>query len=394
MLDAARRALLLLAVGSLLAGCVGSYQDAIGYRARQASMQRDAAAFPSLMAEAAETEPKSRLDNPKKTVLTHYLTLADEPNYLETVRAWEANGWVEDDMICPVYRAHAAAHLEDASGAESAARCVDHARAAVGQADEGRAEIDRCLLEAKFLVASATTALTPYLGLAVSDAEPLALRQGLWRGLTHREQFGPRDRWGVTSTLTIDRRRLLTERDARRWAARLRWTLDALETRGVPAPELAIASARGAMEVEHVLMQRGESFVRAYAEAERPDHRTWAWGWVRAMKARPRIERLGGLGLWDRSREPAADAFWYVCHGAPEVRSDGPLGPRRLVRAETVRASARVPPAVAAARCTDAATRLGPYPLEQVARAAAMARLGAGPRVLLRVDRRHVLESE
>jgi hypothetical protein len=379
--------LIFLALGT---GCSGlGYQGALGYRARQAALQHDAAAFPDLMAEAAETEPKSRLDNPKKTVLTHFLDLADDPAFLATVRQWESQGWVEPDMICPVYRAHFAAHHQDApeDAAASAQVCLARARSASARADPE--EVERCLLEAPFLIATATAALAPYLALATDPAEPEPFRQAVLRGLTLREGFAPRARWGVTATVSADVQRAQTEAAARGWARRLAWVLDTLEGE-VDAPELALASARGAMEVEHVLEGLGESFVAAYAEDPRPARRDLAWGWVRAMKHAPPVEHLGGLGLWDPGREPPGEAFWYVCAAAPVARP-GRLGPRLSAEGASMVAPAPLP----APECPPGARGWGPYPLEQVARAAAEAALSqdAGGRVRLRLSARRRMDA-
>lgn len=372
------------------------YEGAIGYRARKAAIERRPEAFGPLMEEAADTEPKSRLDNPKKTVLTHYLSLADDPGFLATIDAWNQKGWVDEDMVCPVYRAHFAAHhtLDPEAAARSASVCLDRARAAA-TADR-QWELELCLLEAPFLVATATASLGPYLELATDPDEPEALRRGLLRGLTFREAFGPRARWGVTSTVTPEARREVALEEAEGWRDRLAWTLDALSER-VPPTELAIASARGVMEVEQVLASFGGSFVAGYADSEAPDKRTWAWTWVRASKAAEPVDHLGGLGLWDRGREPAKDAYWYVCAGAPPAPTGSSLGPRVLVEAITVRASERLEPTDPRLleACEGRPRRVGPYPLEQIARSVAAERLfedrAPNARLVVRVKRRVVL---
>lgn len=391
------------ALGALLVqtGCVSvGYEGAIGYRSRQAALQKNVDEFRVLMEEASETEPKSRLDNPKKTVLTHFLELADSPEFLAIVEEWNAKGWVDDDMVCPVYRAHFAAH--HARAPEAAARSADvvmsRARSVAGDETRGW-ELDLCLLEAPMLVETATAALAGYLEMATDPGEPEAFRRGLLRGLTFREGFGPRERWGVTSTLTPDQRRLRAEREALGWRDRLAWVLEALSGE-VPPTELAIASARGALEVEAVLAGFGESFVAGYAESARPDHQAWAWGWVRAMKHRSQVDHLAGLGLWDPAREPRADAYWYLCAAPPGPPKPGPLGPRVTIDARTLRAAAHLeaPRAGFTPACPAENVLVGPYPLEQVARtaarAAAAAELEAQARIVVRVRDRTVHSTE
>lgn len=367
-------------------GCSGyGYQGAVGYRSRQAALQGDAAAFGPLMEEAAEAEPKSRLDNPKKTVLTHFLDLAADPGFLPTVRAWEARGWVDADMVCPVHRAYFGAHMAEAEAQASARLCVDRARAASLRGDDE--EVARCLLLAPFLVDTATTALVPYLATATDPAEPEPFRQAVLRGLTFRDGFEEKARWGVTATTTPDAQRTATAAGARRWARRLEWLLDTLGPR-VPPTELAMASARGALEVEQALEGLGEGFVSAYAEDPRPERRALAWGWARAMKAQAPVEGLAGLGVWDRGREPAGDAYWYVC-AEPPVSKPGRRGPRWTARGTSLAAPGPLdaPPPTG---CPAGATWVGPYPLEAVARTAAAARLGAavGARVRLSITAR------
>ena len=122
--------LLLLLFGS---GCLG-YTSALGFRARQAVMRNDAAAFKDLMEEAADTLPAGPLDNPEKTVLTHFLDLAQDPLFFPMVEEWMAKGWIGDDMTCAVFRAHYKAEIDrhPEAAQKSAARASDRARRRAG----------------------------------------------------------------------------------------------------------------------------------------------------------------------------------------------------------------------------------------------------------------------
>jgi hypothetical protein len=380
-------ALFLLGLNS---ACVTTgYEHAIGYRSRRAAQSHNAAAFTDLMQEAAEAEPKSHLDNPKKTVLTHFLDLAASPQFLATVDRWNQQGWVDADMVCPVYRAHFKAHFKSdpKAAARSAQTCLTRALDAA-QSPVRQWEIDLCLLESPVLVQTATASLGPYLDLALDPDRPEPFRRTLLKALTFREQFGPRARWGQTSTLTPDAHRLRARSEGETWQRRLTWVLEQFQGK-VPADELSTASARGALEVEQVATSFGASFIADYAQSPSAQHRSWAWGWVRTLKAQPPIEHLGGLGLWDRGREPAGDTYWYVCHGEPD-RKQNALGTRFIAQGISVRATR--PDPVLTEICARYSHVLGPYPLERTARAHAAqrlsARLGTQRKVVLRIQRR------
>jgi len=389
------RYLAILVTLACASGCVTvGYEGALGYRSRNAAEQQDAQAFVELMEEASEAEPKSRLDNPKKTVLTHFLDLAKDPAYLQTIDAWNAKGWIDEDMICPVYRAHFGAHAQSSpkQAQASAQLCLQRARAA-SLAKDRAWEVDLCLMGAPFFTKTSTPTLQPYLQMATSPDEPEPFRRAMLKGLTFREDFSPRERWGVTSTLTPDAQKLFTHRQARQWQRRLTWLLDTLQDK-VPATELAIASARGVMEVEQVMNSRGQSFVARYAASEDPVRRQWAWAWVRALKHAEPVDHLGGLGIWDRGREPSGDAYWYICHGPAVLNEGGVLGPRYVAEARSLQSQVRLAggPDAPAMACAAPEQQIGPFPLEQIARAVAVQQLKAslptGARVIVRITTR------
>src|SRR5690348_4492377 len=82
--------------------CVARYTSKLGYRARQAVLQEDVAAFDGLMAEAAQTPPSSPMDNPTRTVLSHFLDLGAGDRYFAMIESWFAKGWVSDNMTCAI----------------------------------------------------------------------------------------------------------------------------------------------------------------------------------------------------------------------------------------------------------------------------------------------------
>lgn len=378
------------------------YQDALGYRSRRAAEAKDAAAFVELMQQASEADPNSALDNPKKTVLTHFLDLADSPQFLATVDDWNRRGWVDEDMICPVYRAHFAAHFQSDPEAAASSAAICEARARAASHNEARAwEVDLCLLESPVFTRTSTESLGRYLQQATDPQEPEAYRQALLKALTFREHFGPRERWGVPSTLSPEAERAQAREGAEAWRRRLAWLLEALSP-AVPTPELAIASARGVMEVEQVMLSHGQSFVATYADSPDPTQQALAWAWVRALKRQPPVDHLAGLGIWDRGREPVKDAYWYLCHGPAVLKPGGALGPRYVAPAVSMRSGQalegldRSRPLGGECQGFEAPAILGPYPLEQIARARAVAQLKdtlpEGSRVVLQIRRRKVLD--
>lgn len=359
-------------VGLLLftAGCVG-HQSALGFRARQAVLKSDAAAFKELMEEAAETTPAGPLDNPEKTVLTHFLDLAGDPLFFPYVEEWMQKGWVGEDMRCAVYRAHYRA--EEKRNPEvaqaSAQKILDLARAAAPDA-ERQWEVDVCLSGAPFLTVTATAALLPYLKLAADPTEPIRFRAGLLDGMTNAYLTGAERLYGNQPELTREEAQALARKQASDQATRTRFVLEAVRPY-VESAFLASATARGVLEVENVLVPLGQSFVGRYAESEDPYEHDLAWAWVRAIKAKKKIPRIMGLGLWNRNLEPKADVDWYLCArpGPAPTGSAGALGPVKTMEALAVRSPSGTPPPNLEARCDGFPERWGPYPLEATARA-------------------------
>lgn len=381
-------------IALLLPACAASYEGALGYRARHAALAGDAAAFDALMEEAAGVLPGSPLDNPKRTVLTHFLDLAGSDLFFPMIEAWTEKGWVPEAMTCAIHRARFRGTLErDPAEAERAAGvCVDRARAAALDGDRSW-EIEACLDEAPFLTRTSTAAVWPYVELASLSTEPFGLRAGLLSGLTKLYLQDP-------ATLRVNDPSLSREESIRRARARL----DPLSARfrqiigrlvhDSELPLLAGATAFGALELERVHLALGESLAGRYATSELPAESDLAWGWVRAMKAKKRIPRLENLGLWDRRREPAGDAYWYLCARAPVARADGTLG----VEAAVVLALERSadPEALRRAHCPvlgpaePLPSLHGPFPLAEVARGTVTASISAarGAPVSVHVARR------
>src|SRR5687768_3022809 len=85
--------------------CVSSYTSALGYRARQAVLRGDVQAFDELMEEAADTLPRHPYDNPKRTVLTHFLDFGGSDLFFPMIEKWRAKDWISDNMTCAIHRA-------------------------------------------------------------------------------------------------------------------------------------------------------------------------------------------------------------------------------------------------------------------------------------------------
>ncbi|MCB9654704.1 MAG: hypothetical protein H6729_11300 [Deltaproteobacteria bacterium] len=317
-------------------GCV-SYTSGLGFRARQAVLKGDVQAFPELMEEAAHTDPVGPLDNPTKTVLTHFLDLADRPGFFDLVEDWLAKGWVSDDMTCAIHRAHfrKAIEIDPVSAQRSAETCVARARAA-SEDPERSWELKVCLQEAPFLVATSTLALTRYIKLAASPTEPLRFRAALIEGMTRVDLTLPTRLRDNTPTMSPEESVAQARQAVAKQTKRIDWVLAELRPY-LDTATLAAATARGVLEVENVSVTVGESYVGRFALSADPLEHDLAWAWVRAMKNKKRIDRIAGLGLWSRRREKKSDVYWYICARPPEVERGGSLGAIRRVDAITVR---------------------------------------------------------
>lgn len=377
--------------------CVG-YKGALGYRAHQAVLTRDVEAFQELMEEASETFPKGPRDNPKKTVLTHFLDLAADPRFFPTIEAWKKKGWVDDDMICSIHRAHHRLVRENdpVAAQRSIDVCLDVARMAARVPDRAW-QVNDCLEGAAFLTQTATSALVPFVALAIDPAEPLRFRVGLFDGMTRIPISTPGRRLGNDSSLSPEDARRQAAEELALVEARFTWIIRrALPSADIPA--LATGTAIGAMEIEATSVALGRSFIGAAAASEDPYLGDLAWAWVRVMKNKKRVAKLASLGLWNRERETRENVFWYVC-----TREVGET-PAPLVEAVSLRASVEIaePEAVRATTCLDAEsgaaypTIIGPFPLEAIALAVARQRLGAKrphvPEITLLLKRRLLLD--
>lgn len=380
--------------------CVASYTSALGYRARDAALRGDVDAFDELMEEAAGTTPRHPFDNPKKTVLTHFLDLGGSDRFFAVIEGWRKKGWVSDLMTCAIHRARYRGVVGrdpiEADGAADA--CIDRARAAAADPDR-QWEIEACLDEAPFLTETATVAIGRYVEMAADPLEPYPFRAGLLEGMTKIFFQDP-------ASIRANDPAISREEAFRRSAAaldRMRGRFDAIIRSvdpGRDGPLIASSTAIGALEIERVSSAHGRTFLAEYAESKNPALSDLAWAWVRALKHKKRIARLDALGVWERKREPAEDAFWYLCfEGAPkgDPRASGPsIGLGRTVPALSVLAFAPVQDLERIERDVCAGSRegpplpriVGPYPLEATAVLAATASvassLGEGARIALR----------
>lgn len=360
-------------------GCLG-HQSALGFRARQAAMRGDAAIFRELMEEAADTTPAGPLDNPEKTVLTHFLDLAADPLFFPLVEEWMQKGWVGEDMRCAVYRAHYRAEIgrDPTAALASAEKILNLARAAAPDA-ERQWEVEVCLSGAPFLTATATAALLPYLTLAADPTEPIRFRAGLLDGMTNAFLTGAERLYGNQPELTREEAQALAKKQASDQASRTRFVLESVRPY-VESAFLASATARGVLEVENVLVPLGQSFVGRYAESSDPYEQDLAWAWVRTLKSKKKIARIMGLGLWNRNLEPKGDVYWYLCARpqAGGTSQGGVLGPVKMIEAIGIRAPSRLSPEVLSPRCEGYPELVGPYPLEASARGRLAERSGDG----------------
>ncbi len=340
-----------LPIGLLLTGCGLGHQSALGFRARQAVLRGDAAIFSELMEEAARAKPQSPIDDPKLTVLTHFLDLAADPTFFAVLGPWLENGWISNDMTCAIRRAHyRAVRATDPVAAQASAQlCLDRAQAAAGTTDR-LWEVERCLSEAPFLVAEDISA---YLPLLHDAALPIVFRSAVLGGLA-RVDLMP-----LPSASAAQVRASAQIR-----AQRLDQILDA--ARGLEPQWIASATARGALELESVAVQQGWSYLDRWRSKD-PD---LTWSWVRVMKAKEPLDHLRGLGLWSRELEPATETSWWLCHRLAGERTDPVLGPLWEQEALALWLPGRATVLVAHASPCAGFRRLGPYPLEISAKAA------------------------
>lgn len=301
-------------------GCVASYQDALGYRARRAALRGDVEAFEGLMAEASEEKPRSPLLKPQRTVLTHFLDLAGDPRFFATIERWRAKGWVSDNLTCAIHRARFRhTRASDPDQAQRAAQvCLDRARAAA-YSGERSWEIEACLDEAPFLTVTSTVDLQPYLEVVADAAEPRAVRRALLDGMTklYLQDVNIRATNAPDLPRAGHRARAQAQREA--VEARLLALLSPLEGH-LDTALLAAGTDFGALELERASLTEGTSFLWRYALATGdPEAVDLVFAWVRSMKRRQKNLRLTSLGLWNRKLEPGRDAYWYACLARPRI---------------------------------------------------------------------------
>ena len=381
MLARVPRLLLLGAFAISLTGCVASYQDALGYRARRAAERGDVDAFEGLMQEASVKKPRSPLLKPQRTVLTHFLELAGHARFFETIEAWRKQGWVSDNLTCAIHRArYRHSKAEDPKEADRAAQvCVQRARAAAYSGARSW-EIEACLDEAPFLTETSTQALVPYLEVVADAGEPRALRRALLEGMTKLFLQDVHIRTTNAPELPAEGHRAQAEAQYGAAVARFQSLVEA--ARGGADPVLiAAGSAVGALELERVALTQRRSFLWSYAlSAGDPERTDLAFAWVRSMKAKEKLFRHASLGLWNRAAEPAGDAFWYACLSRPEVK---PTFASARVQVTPLRASTR-DDAKAQQSCRSlAADRqlMGPFPLKATLRGSVTASVSAAHNV-------------
>ncbi len=351
-----------VALASAASGCVSSYQNALGFRAREAARARDVDAFEALMAEASTSPPRHTYDNPKRTVLAHFLDLGGDARFMPTLERWRGLGWVDDAATCAIERARwrgvAEADPEEADRAADA--CISRARAAALEGSRAW-EVEACLAEAPFLVVASTVAVARFAAIAADPVEPEALRAALLDGLTHVFLAEPARLRENDGALTEPEARALAT--TRLHAARARFLALVAEVRATTdVPLLARGTAFGALELERVSLALDEPFLARFVASGAPDDLDLAWAWVRAMKDRGHVARLDPLGLFDHRREPREDAYWYVC--ARRLLPPGEPAETIVVSGFDARAASPCP-------VRPGQSVLGPFPLEATARGAA-----------------------
>jgi hypothetical protein len=356
-------------------GCLG-YSSALGFRARQAVLKRDVEHFQELMEEAADTKPSGIYDNPKKTVLTHFLDLADDPRFFAYIDRWRKKGWIDEDMICSIHRAHyrAMRDRDPEAARRSVEICIDSARNAAPHGDRSW-QIDDCLDEAAFLTETATASLVPFLKIVADPQEPLKLRVGLLHGMTNIPIAGAQRKLDNDSKLTRQEAEKLVTADLGQLTSRFTFIITAVRPY-IDVALLAGGTALGAMQIEYATSSTGRSYVAGYATSDRPDDSDLAWAWVRALKHKKPVPELTGLGIWNRERETKEDVFWYFCT-KPGGASSGALGPVSSVDAISIRTLARAPDLgkLRIDNCADVGGAPypeihGPYPAESIGRGA------------------------
>ncbi len=355
-----------LSVVGALSGCVTAYQDGLGYRARRAAERADLAAFEGLMSEAAQVKTRSPLLKPRRTVLTHFLALGGHPRFFATIEAWQAKGWVSDNLTCSVHRARFrhTAGTDPQSAAASAQVCLQRARAAA-QAGGRSWEVEACLDEAPFLTQSSTVALLPYLLVVVDPTEPRALRRALLEGMTKVYLQDRHIRTANAPALPASGHRALAWAQWQAAAKRYTAIVDAVRHE-TDLALLAAGTDLGAVELERVALTESQSFLWAYAFAHRdPELRDLAYAWVRATKGRPKSPRHFSLGLWSPQVEPRGDAYWYGCVSRPKVRTTYASA---SVSVTPVRTQARHNAQVRARCARLDATMMGPFPMKATLR--------------------------
>lgn len=375
------RLLDLVALASLASfGCAG-YSSALGFRARQAVLHRDIEQFNGLMEEAADATPKGPLDNPKKTVLTHFLDLAGDPRFFSYIDDWKKRGWVAEDMTCSIYRAHhrATRRSDPAAAERSVEVCLANARAGASDPEKSWLVGD-CLDGAAFLTETSTAALVPILQLVANPSEPLKFRAGLLSGMTDIPISGTRRHMDNDTGLTKEQASERVEDQLDGLRARLDWILDAARPY-MDATLLAGSTAIGVMRIEYASSSIGRSYVGRFAQSDSPDDNDLAWAWTRAAKNKKPPKDIEGLGLWNKDRELKEDVYWYLCSrpgGAPAAQGSAAaaLGPIEVLDAISIRTKAKVLDLVElrTKHCADKTGAepypqiKGPFPAESIAR--------------------------
>lgn len=375
-----------LALATTATGCLG-YTSALGFRARRAVLENDASRFEDLMEEAADTTPAGPLDNPRLTVLTHFLDLAGDPLFFPYVDDWMKKGWVSDTMTCAIHRARFRAmrekDTEDAN--RSAEICIKRARIA-SQDPELSWEVDRCLEEAPFLVDTSTTALLPYLKMVADPTEPKKFRYGLIDGMTRVYITSPSRMLSNDPSLSREEASRIARDHVDKQAERLDFIIEATRPY-VSSTLLGSATARGVLEVENVSVALSKSYVGKYSASGDPYLKDLAWSWVRVQKNRKKVNRIAALGLYDRAKETKKDVYWYFCSRrggrADESSKAALLGPLNVVEAISIRTKKQVDDieSLRAKHCSKAddvyPNISGPFPLESTGRGAVTASVAA-----------------
>lgn len=361
---------------------MSSYTSALGYRARQAVLTGDIQVFDRLMAEAADTLPTHPRDNPKRTVLTHFLDFGGDPRFYAMIEAWKEKGWVSENMECAIQRARYRGTIdqnpEEADRAADA--CVALAREAAPD-PERRWVLEACLDDAPFLTMTSTVAIARYIEVASDPSEPILLRSTLLDGMTHVFLQDPATL--VTNDPKISKKEAVRHSRQQLEETEARFIAIVRAVQPTMDPGLISgATSFAALELERVSLAHGRSFIGRFATVDSPDDNDLAWGWVRSMKVKKRSARLEALGMWNRKREPEHDAYWYVCADEKGAKRDAVtvLAEKAALDAEALRLS----------ECSTSSGApplpklFGPYPLEVSARMAVTSSTSAQLAVKLR----------